>query len=249
MKNIVLIIAIIISFIILTLPIVTSGDTIPEVPEEVAQGYAVWQAYGCESCHTLFGQGGIYAPDLTHIYTLRGEDYIRDFMINPSAYHPNERIMPNFNLKETDTTSLISMLAWTANAPEVSANWPPNPIQVRGSGGMMVNQSGVTGDLSEQDPILTRGRTLYSQRCASCHAIAPDVIIVGPSFWNIANTASERVDGSSAEDYIRNSILYPSDYIVDGFADVMQKNLAEVLSSEDIEALIAYLMTFDGQES
>ncbi|MCA9908171.1 MAG: cytochrome c, partial [Anaerolineae bacterium] len=45
------------------------------VPETVSAGFAVWQAQGCEGCHTLYGQGGGYAPDLTRIAQLRGADY------------------------------------------------------------------------------------------------------------------------------------------------------------------------------
>src|SRR5690349_22575625 len=81
------------------------------IPQEVADGYAVWRAYGCESCHTFFGQGGNYAPDLSHIYTLRGEDYIREFMVNPAARHPNQRLMPRFSISQEEVGSLIALMA------------------------------------------------------------------------------------------------------------------------------------------
>src|SRR5690606_25909635 len=118
--------------------------------------------------------------------------------------------------------------------------WPPNIIQVAGSAGLNINAVENLGVVNNANPLLTQGQTIYSQRCASCHSIAEGVILVGPSFWNIANHAAERVDGQSAEAYLRNSILYPSEYIVEGFQDVMQKNFAEVLSSQDINAVIAY---------
>jgi hypothetical protein len=34
---------------------------------------------------------------------------------------------------------------------------------------------------------------------------------------------------------------------VSGYSDVMQKNLAEILSSDDINAIIAYLLSFDSE--
>ena len=58
-----------------------------------------------------------------------------------------------------------------------------------------------------------------------------------------ATRAASRIPGLSAEEYIRNSMVNPSDYLVEGFPDVMAKNLAQVLSSQDIADLVAYLMT------
>jgi nitric oxide reductase subunit C len=212
------------------------------IPYEVAQGYALWREYGCESCHTLFGQGGNYAPDLTHIYTLRGEDYIREFMVNPAARHPNQRLMPRFNITQDEIGSIIALLRWTSTDSPIAEAWPPNPIQVVGSGGFAAGQNAAQDALN--NPLVAEGHLVYSQRCAACHALEEGVIIVGPSFYGLANRAGERVAGQSAEDYIRSSILYPSDYLVDGFGDLMQKNFSEVLSSDEINALIAYLMTF-----
>src|SRR5688572_7844286 len=62
--------------------------------EDAAAGMALWRANGCEGCHTIYGQGGAFAPDLTHIVEHRGEDYLREFMVNPGAFHPGQRVMP-----------------------------------------------------------------------------------------------------------------------------------------------------------
>ncbi|MBC7814273.1 MAG: c-type cytochrome, partial [Burkholderiales bacterium] len=56
--------------------------TAVDVPPDVAVGYGVWRDNGCIGCHTLYGQGGPYAPDLTHIYVQRGEGYLREFLVN-----------------------------------------------------------------------------------------------------------------------------------------------------------------------
>ena len=73
--------------------------------------------------------------------------------------------------------------------------------------------------------------------------LQPDVVIVGPSLAGVADRAGSRVAGLSAEEYIRTSIVHPSAFIVAGFQDVMQKNFGDVLSSGQINDLIAYLMT------
>ena len=68
------------------------------------------------------------------------------------------------------------------------------------------------------------GETLFSQPtigannapgCITCHSLEPDVVIVGPSQAGLATRAETRVPGQSAEDYIRNSITHPNDYVVE----------------------------------
>lgn len=209
-----------------------------EMPTEAREGQAVWRNTGCEGCHTLYGHGGPYGPDLTGIYAQRGETYIREFMVNPNAFHPGARLMPRFNLTVDQTTQVIAFLRYIGE----QGDWPPRPLQVAGGGGLLA-MPGAAAPAPDEDPALTRGRLVYSQRCASCHSLERDVVIVGPTLWGIADLGWHRVPGLSAEQYIRESILYPDAYIVEGFADVMQKNLAEQLSSSDMDDLIAFLLT------
>lgn len=216
----------------------------------VTAGFAVWRERGCEGCHTLYGQGGTYGPDLTQIVAQRGADYLRTFMVNPGALHPGERVMPRFTLTQSEVEHLIAMLEWADSGSGFADGWPPRPIVVAGMGGpgRAAAEGGTLADTGG-DPALVRGRAVFGQRCASCHSLEPDVIIVGPSMAGIAARAGQRVSGQSAEAYMRNSILNPSDYVVEGFADVMQKNLADVLSSQDVDAVIAYLIGLDARRS
>lgn len=78
--------------------------------------------------------------------------------------------------------------------------------------------------------------------CASCHSI-DGTALVGPTLQGISVTAGQRVSGQSVEDYLRASIVNPSEYIVEGFSDSMNKDYAEKLSEEDINGIIAYLLT------
>lgn len=87
---------------------------------------------------------------------------------------------------------------------------------------------------------------LFQAHCAACHALVEDVIIVGPSLAHVASRAVDRVPGLSAEDYIRHSILYPDDYVVEGFAaGTMQQNFAGQLTSDEVNRLVAYLLTLN----
>jgi cytochrome c553 len=92
--------------------------------------------------------------------------------------------------------------------------------------------------------------------CVSCHSLSEGQILVGPSMFGIATRAGQRVPGQDAATYLRNSILHPSDFIapapegrtyVDGNgASLMQtQNYDQKLSEEDINNLVAYLLTLE----
>lgn len=80
--------------------------------------------------------------------------------------------------------------------------------------------------------------------CITCHSLQPDVVIVGPSQAGLATRAETRVAGQTAEQYIRNSIEHPNDYIVEGFtAGLMYQNYATDLTAEELDDLVAYTLT------
>jgi mono/diheme cytochrome c family protein len=93
------------------------------------------------------------------------------------------------------------------------------------------------------DPFILQGQAVFNARCATCHAVVPDTIIIGPSLYGVATRAETRMPGLSAEEYITLSILRPGDYVVEGFNNVMITNLAKELTSEEMNALVAFLLT------
>ncbi len=98
-----------------------------------------------------------------------------------------------------------------------------------------------------------RGEKLYKQTiigtansagCAACHSLEPDVTLVGPSHATIGADAASRVPGMSAEDFLRESIIDPNAHISDGFTvGAMYANYGEELSAQEIEDLVAYMLT------
>ncbi len=97
------------------------------------------------------------------------------------------------------------------------------------------------------------GEALYDETtlgtnasCRICHSLQPGVTLVGPSFAGIASRAGERVPGLSAEAYLYQSITDPDAYVVEGFpSGLMVPNLAEILTEEQIDDLIAFLLTLE----
>jgi mono/diheme cytochrome c family protein len=115
---------------------------------------------------------------------------------------------------------------------------------------LLLSACGGSGEADgEGDP--ERGKVLFQQgggggapACSSCHSTEPGKIIVGPSLEGVAERASERKPAMSAEDYLRESILDPNAYVVEGYArGVMYQRFGEILSEKDIDSLVAYLLT------
>lgn len=102
---------------------------------------------------------------------------------------------------------------------------------------------------SAADP--AAGKAIFEQTvvgsnagCVTCHSLEPGTVLVGPSLAGIANTAATRVEGKSAEEYIRESILTPDAYVVEGFqAGMMLPGWDTALSEKDLNNLVAYLLT------
>lgn len=92
-------------------------------------------------------------------------------------------------------------------------------------------------------PQQAQGKTVFTQNCGSCHSLQADTIIVGPSLAGIAVRAGNQVEGQDAQSYLMTSILRPGDHLVEGFENVMPENLGKKLTGEEIDAVIAYLMT------
>jgi mono/diheme cytochrome c family protein len=92
------------------------------------------------------------------------------------------------------------------------------------------------------DPAVDAGKELFAQTvigsqagCITCHSLSPGETIVGPSIAGI---------GSRGEAYIRESILDPNAVLVDGYpADTMPNVWGTELSGEQLDQLVAYLLT------
>lgn len=109
-----------------------------------------------------------------------------------------------------------------------------------------------SGESPDQD-LVARGEELYkgqtigsasSPGCVTCHSLEEDVTLVGPSHAAVGARAGTLVEGMSAEEYLRESILEPDAHIVDGFSPgVMYQNYANELTEEEVDALVAYMLT------
>ncbi len=93
------------------------------------------------------------------------------------------------------------------------------------------------------DPLAAKGRQVFHQNCATCHALSPDTIIVGPSLAGIGEQAGSRVPDLDARQYLELSILKPDAYLVQEYADVMPRDFGKKLTGEELDVLVVFLLT------
>ena len=87
-----------------------------------------------------------------------------------------------------------------------------------------------------------------SSGCTGCHSTDPNMLMAGPTWYNISANASTRVPGESAGFYLYTSVMDPNAHVVDGFQPtIMLQTYKDTLSETDLADIIAYLMTIRGR--
>lgn len=150
------------------IPAQTKADAITS---EVKRGKALWETSNCMGCHTLFGEGSYYAPELTKVYERRGPAFIRAMLRDPEAMYPGQRRMTNYHFSDPQIEDLLAFLQWFGN---VDLNgFPPKPtlmpIAVPGSGG-----AAAVAAIADRPQI-------FNQLCLACHALGGQGGAVGPA--------------------------------------------------------------------
>ena len=97
-----------------------------------------------------------------------------------------------------------------------------------------------------EDAAEVEGQAIFQEAgCGSCHALAnADAAgTIGPSLDELADVAGRRRSGTSAEQYVRESIVDPPAFVVRGFpGNVMPGDYADQFSPQEIDALVTYLL-------
>lgn len=220
----------------------TNADAITP---QVTLGKDVWHKNNCINCHTIFGEGAYYAPDLTKITKLRGEAYLTAYLKDPSKFYDEKRhrrLMPKQDLSDEDIAGLIAFMDWVSNVD--NQGWPPRPILVTGSampGGdrsaaqqtddAKIERGGIDAPpgarpvADDENPIALGERIFRTATpaCTACHSTAPGVNMAGPSLAGLASrteallkSGEYKGKATDVKGYIHEAIAEPSAHVVPG---------------------------------
>lgn len=212
----------------------------------------------CSGCHGIQGEGipGL-APPLNdpHFFTGRVQEVgwegtLEDYIIStvstgrPVSTRPEQYVgggkpaMPAWSqqfggpLREDQVRNLATyILNWEATAlGDVELAELPTPSAEEAT-----------------DPLVHGEEIFVGSGCSGCHTIEGiSSGQVGPNLTQIGEIAATRQDGVSAEDYIRESILNPNNFVVDGYpSNVMPQNYGDQFSSRELDDLVEFLLAQD----
>ena len=208
----------------------------------VTHGKDVWHKNNCINCHTLFGEGAYYAPDLTKIAQHRGAAYLQAYLKDPSKFYDEQRhrrLMPKQDMSDVEIADLVSFLDWVSKVD--NQGWPPRPILVTGAGigpmgatpygqvaavaAVVAGAQAPTALSAGKDPIAL-GAIVFrtaAPACVACHALQPGADGAGPSLAGVATRAQATVTSADykgqakdAAGYLSESITQPSAHRVAG---------------------------------
>ncbi len=92
---------------------------------------------------------------------------------------------------------------------------------------------------------VTFGKTVFQANCSACHSTTNENILVGPSLLGLADRAGKIVPGLDARAYIEQSIKDPGAFVNEVFQNIMPATYSSSLSPDQLEAVVAYLLTFE----
>lgn len=98
-------------------------------------------------------------------------------------------------------------------------------------------------DGEEGSPESPSGRMAFlSNGCSGCHTLGgtPGNAQIGPDLTRVEAVADSRIDGLTAQEYIRQALREPQAFLVPGYGDHMP---TLPLSDEDVDALVELLLT------
>lgn len=214
----------------------------------------------CSGCHGLKGEGvsGL-APPLNdrHFFTNRLQEVgwpgsLEDYIISTVSGGRLTSTRPDQYVGNTPLGQ-PAMPAWSEEY-----GGPLRPDQIRDIAQFILNwEATALGQAQIEvlptptprpeeaaDPV-ARGRNVYNERgCGGCHTVdGLSVGIVGPNLTHIGSIAETRISGMPAADYLRQSVLDPNAFVVEGFpSNVMPQNFNELITPEQLDDLIAFLL-------
>ncbi|MFZ3230676.1 MAG: cytochrome c [Pseudobdellovibrio sp.] len=212
------------AFVLLTI------DTLKRIPTQThaenltaegIRGKHLFESNNCAGCHTIMGEGGYYAPELTKVYERRGETFIAAMLRDPESMYPGQRKMVKYNFTDQEIKDLTAFFKWIGEMdlngfpakPDLLPSASPNPSGVRNSNDIILETS--------------NRPKIFNQMCVACHSLQGQGGSVGPTLDGVGS----RRDAS----YINKWLHDPVSLKVDSKMPKLP------LTEEDITELTAFL--------
>jgi nitric oxide reductase subunit C len=143
---------------------------------QVVRGKKTWEKNNCMGCHTLFGEGAYYAPELTKVVDRRGEAWIKMFLKDPEAMFPGQRKMVNYHFQDAQIEDVVAFLKW---AGEVDLNGFPAKPPLRDKLGLPA--------AAAPGPIHPTAHApgVFQAICVTCHSLGGQGGAIGPALDSV----------------------------------------------------------------
>ena len=225
------------------------------------------QALWCSQCHALGDiANGAIGPDLTNIAVdaatrkpdTTAEEYIRESIREPEAFLCEVELCTQGlmtasvtgGLTDDEVDLLVEFLmsataADKVQAPVVDVMAPTTPADTSPDAPAPAGGLVAEGQALFMTPPPNVGpQALW---CSQCHAIEGLADgLIGPELTNIGSAAATRQPGTSARDYLVESLRNPDGFIPDGVEratpGLMTLAIVQDLTDEQVDALVAFLL-------
>ncbi|MCL4107907.1 UNVERIFIED_CONTAM: hypothetical protein GTU68_001224 [Idotea baltica] len=214
-------------------------DTHRKVPEQtnadqitpdVIAGKKIWEENNCMGCHTLFGEGAYYAPELTKTVERRGKPWLKLFLKDPQMMYPGRRKMVQYDFTEEEIDQVIAFFDWCG---KVDLNGfpadPPLREKIESTKAAAVEPVELLP--SPPPPIM------IAAACTGCHSVAGEGGLAGAA---IGAPALDGVHLTKTREELRKWIADPQ-AIKPGTA--MPDLVPAVVSEEQLDEIVEYLFS------
>jgi nitric oxide reductase subunit C len=151
-----------------------------DLTEQVARGKHLWDDGNCMGCHTILGEGGYYAPEMTKVYERRGAAFIRAMLEDPQAMYPGERKMQEYDYSDEEIDALIAFFEWVGRID--TNGFPPEPYLVSLAVPATPGSAAVAAAVGRPK--------VFNQMCIACHSLGGQGGQIGPALDTVGDRLS-----------------------------------------------------------
>lgn len=208
----------------------------------------------CSACHGAQASAGPAFPGMAEraavaVEGMAAEDYLHESIVDPSAHVVDgfADIMPKAygtELTDQQIEGLVAYIMAESGGGATGGEEPAEePTEAPTDEATPEPAEEPTAEEPEEaasagDP--ARGEALFNQACSACHGAQDGA---GPALPGMGEQAATAVEGMTAEEYLHEAIVDPSAHIVEGYADIMPKTFGDQFDDEQINDIIAYILT------